>query len=110
MKLKLWAPVVVVFLIFLADRAEPGYGKFALLGSQKQLLAFINENPKCDKPMTATEFKKLKTMKGKTVAQVIKSFKGSYCPGSTIRLDFNNKMIEPVFDEGKLKELKVITL
>jgi hypothetical protein len=110
MKITLWAPVIVVFLVFVADRAAPGYGKFALLGGQKQLLSFINENPQCDKPMTATEFQKLKTMKGQTVAQVIKAFKGSYCPGSTIQLDFNKKQIEPIFEEGKLKALKVISL
>jgi hypothetical protein len=109
MRALLLASLCTVSIVFIADRAEPGYGKFAFWRGVGQPISKVLDGPNdCSRALSAAEFKTLKTMKGATQKELSAMFAGAMCETGLVKLDFSPKKVKPEMKDGKLDKLKVI--
>lgn len=109
MRALLITSLCVVSVVFIADRASPGYGKFAFWTGVGEPISKVLDGPKdCNRALSAAEFKTLKTMRGATRKELAAMFAGAVCETGLIRLDFSPKQVKPQMKDGKLDKLKVI--
>lgn len=103
-------PLLIVIPVFIADRAAPGYGKFAFWKSIGAPLAqTVNLPADCSRALTRAEFELLKKKKGATKAELTGMLRGALCETGVVRLDFSSKAVQPEFKNGRFDRLKVIS-
>lgn len=118
MKILNAVPLTICLFVFVADRIEPGYGKFAFVQTLKPVAdpiediwdAVVPSNANCDKPITDAQYRKFKqSIIGTDIKEILPIFEGAVCEVNGVyKGKIRGKELLIDVKKGKIKGARII--